>query len=181
MTANGETVNSLFAILFICKKYYKKHLTGVTISVMFSAMKNDELKYFNIETLARMTDLTRRTIRYYVQRGLLQKPEGGGRGHYYTNAHLDRINEIKRLSNQGVPLEKIKEFFSGDESAIEAPSADMKYKSFTPRVRETHWKRVQIGPDAEFSFRSGTLSEKQEKTIKNFIVSVIAEESEQDE
>ena len=68
---------------------------------------------YNIETLARMTGLTRRTIRYYVQRGLVDPPEGGGRGAYYTDSHLDSIKKIKRWSEQGVPLIHMKAKLEG--------------------------------------------------------------------
>ena len=35
---------------------------------------------FSIEDLVRLTGLTRRTIRFYVQKGLLKGPEGEKRG-----------------------------------------------------------------------------------------------------
>ncbi len=37
---------------------------------------------FSIEDLVRLTGLTRRTIRFYVQKGLLKGPEGEKRGAY---------------------------------------------------------------------------------------------------
>ena len=136
------------------------------------------MKYFNIETLAKKTGLTRRTIRYYVQRGLLQKPEGGGRGHYYTDYHLERIKEIKRLTAQGVPLEKMKEFFSGIQIAIKEPSTNLVQMHHAPVVREDHWKRIRIGPDMEVSFRAGAISKEEEQAIKNFIISIVGKETE---
>ncbi len=63
---------------------------------------------FNIDTLAQKAGLTRRTVRYYVQRGLLEPPQGGGRGSYYTEDHLRRLERIRAWSEQGVPLMHIK-------------------------------------------------------------------------
>lgn len=63
---------------------------------------------FNIDTLAQKAGLTRRTVRYYVQRGLLEPPQGGGRGSYYTEEHLQRLGRIRAWSEQGVPLMQIK-------------------------------------------------------------------------
>src|SRR5262245_22390917 len=88
---------------------------------MISVNKNDPV-YYNINTLAQKTGLTRRTIRYYVQRGLLPRPEGGGRGHYYTEEHLARIELLQRWRSQGVPLEKMKELFPGAPVVSAAPS-----------------------------------------------------------
>lgn len=79
-------------------------------------MISDKLNFYNIQALAKKTGLTRRTIHYYVQRGLLPKPEGGGRGHYYTEEHLRLIDLIQRWKDQGVPLEKMKELLSGRET-----------------------------------------------------------------
>jgi DNA-binding transcriptional MerR regulator len=68
----------------------------------------EEAGVFNIETLAQKAGLTRRTVRYYVQRGLLEPPQGGGRGSYYTEEHLRRLERIRAWSEQGVPLMHIK-------------------------------------------------------------------------
>ncbi len=131
--------------------------------------------YFNIETLAEKTGTTRRTIRYYVQRGLIPKPEGGGRGHYYTDEHLDRIKQIQRLSSQGVPLEAIKRLLSGGEDTevakdevvspmlmeIEDPGPPINHKS--------QWIRINIGADVELTFRQGALSDEDQRAIQEFI------------
>src|SRR5919109_5558528 len=79
---------------------------------MISVKKSGSVVY-NLHNLAKKTGLTRRTIRYYVQRGLLPRPEGGGRGHYYTEEHLARIELIQQWRSQGVPLEKMKELLLG--------------------------------------------------------------------
>lgn len=63
---------------------------------------------FSIEDLVRLTGLTRRTIRFYVQKGLLKGPEGEKRGAYYTTEHLEELLRIKRLSEKHVPLKEIK-------------------------------------------------------------------------
>jgi len=49
----------------------------------------------SIGELSDATGVTRRTIRFYVQRGLLPPPLGGGRGSYYTEAHLLRLLAVK--------------------------------------------------------------------------------------
>jgi len=135
--------------------------------------------YFNIERLAEKTGTTRRTIRYYVQRGLIPKPEGGGRGHYYTDEHLDRIKQIQRLSSQGVPLEAIKRLLSGGVNTevakdkvvshmfmrIEDPAPPINHKS--------QWIRINISADVELTFRQGALSDEDQSAIQEFINSRI--------
>ncbi len=131
--------------------------------------------YFNIETLAEKTGTTRRTIRYYVQRGLIAKPEGGGRGHYYTDEHLDRIKQIQRLSSQGVPLEAIKRLLSGGEETEVAKDevvSDMLMEIEDPAPPINHksqWIRINIGADVELTFRQGALSDEDQRAIQEII------------
>ena len=74
---------------------------------------------YNIETLAKLAGLTRRTIRYYVQKGLLEPPEGGGRGSYYTDAHLEQLQKTQKWSEQGVPLIHMKARVEGREGQVQ--------------------------------------------------------------
>ncbi len=81
---------------------------------------NAGMGIFNIDTLARRAGLTRRTVRYYIQRGLLEPPQGGGRGSYYTAEHLRRLERIRAWAEQGVPLLHMKALLeSGIEPAVE--------------------------------------------------------------
>ena len=41
--------------------------------------------------------VSRRTVRYYIQRGLLAAPTGVGRGRHYTQGHLDTLIRIREL------------------------------------------------------------------------------------
>ena len=134
-------------------------------------MINDKPSYYNIETLAQMTGLTRRSIRYYVQRELIPKPEGGGRGHYYTDEHLRRIEIIKKWQAQGVPLEKMKELLAQGKTEYVVRESAAEYHAL--RSSTTQWTRVSIGPDVELSFRRGVLADQDKKEIENYISSKI--------
>jgi DNA-binding transcriptional MerR regulator len=130
--------------------------------------------YYNIETLAKMTGLTRRTIRYYVQCRLLYPPKGAGRGHYYTTEHLTRIKEILRLQEQGVPLEKMKDLFSGAEPLlVESIDACAKMEERPAEFRERYLTRVNIGPEIELNFRPDLLSEEDVREIQELIISLL--------
>jgi DNA-binding transcriptional MerR regulator len=113
-----------------------------------------------------------------VQRELIPKPAGGGRGHYYTDEHLRRIDTIQKWQAQGVPLEKIKELL-GREEMIRKEIVT-KLEAITPpypipNVSTTKWTKVSIGDCVELSFRDGTLTEEDQKAIEDFIISKIQE------
>ena len=57
-----------------------------------------------IEELAGLGGVTRRTVRYYVQEGLLPAPRGVGRGRHYGPEHLDRLLAVKAMQERGESL-----------------------------------------------------------------------------
>jgi DNA-binding transcriptional MerR regulator len=66
-------------------------------------------KRYTIEELAEATGFSVRTIRYYIQEGLLDPPPGRGRGGYYFDSHLQRLRQIKALQEQGLKLSSIEQ------------------------------------------------------------------------
>jgi DNA-binding transcriptional MerR regulator len=49
-----------------------------------------------------------RTIRYYIQQGLLPAPATKGPGAHYMEEHVDRLLLIKRLQREHLPLSEIR-------------------------------------------------------------------------
>jgi DNA-binding transcriptional MerR regulator len=73
---------------------------------------------FSLDQLATLTDFPKRTIRYYIQMGLVPRPVGEGRAAHYIFDHLDRLIQIKRLARGGVSLERIRQIISGEPSPV---------------------------------------------------------------
>ena len=71
---------------------------------------------YSIESLADITGLTRRTIRYYIQEKLLAPPIGTRRAAHYTAHHLERLLAIRRLAQEGLTLEAIRRKFGGSDA-----------------------------------------------------------------
>src|SRR6266566_9115465 len=61
-----------------------------------------------IQELANRAEVTTRTIRYYVEQGVLPPPERG-RPAEYTEGHVARLALIKRLKEQYLPLDEIRD------------------------------------------------------------------------
>jgi DNA-binding transcriptional MerR regulator len=74
---------------------------------------NDNAIRHAIGELARVTGSTPRTIRYYVAQGLLPAPDGQGPGAHYGQRHLERLQLIKRLQRQHLPLAEIRTRLEG--------------------------------------------------------------------
>ena len=116
---------------------------------------------YNIETLSELSGLTKRTVRYYIELGLLTPPIGSCRGSYYTESHLNRLDQIRRLSGQGVPLTQMK--------AIICAEASKNDLSFKEEVESVRWERAVICEGVELSFKPNSLNKQELCRISNFI------------
>jgi DNA-binding transcriptional MerR regulator len=63
---------------------------------------------YSLADLARLADVTPRTIRYYVAQGLLPSPEAAGPATRYGEGHLARLRLIRRLQRDHLPLAEIR-------------------------------------------------------------------------
>ena len=65
---------------------------------------------YKVSELADKAGVTKRTIHYYISKGLLLPPEGSGVNSLYNDEHLQRILLIKKLQEEYMPLNKIREY-----------------------------------------------------------------------
>jgi len=66
---------------------------------------------YTIEELSTQSGISRRTIHFYVQQGVLPAPAGAGLGARYTADHLLRLQAVPILRQQGQRLDQIRELF----------------------------------------------------------------------
>src|SRR3712207_6391650 len=81
-----------------------------------------DVESFDLNELSEAAGVTPRTVRYYVQQGLLPSPGTRGPGTRYERAHLDRLQLIRRLQRQHLPLAEIRRRLEalGDDGVREA-------------------------------------------------------------
>lgn len=63
---------------------------------------------FLIGELAQKTNVSVRTIRYYISEGLLPAPDSRGRYTVYDHDYVERIKLIKRLKDAFLPIKEIR-------------------------------------------------------------------------
>lgn len=66
-----------------------------------------EAEELDLATLCGLTGVTVRTVRYYVQQGLLPSP-GVGPSARYGRLHLERLSLIRRMQREHLPLAEIR-------------------------------------------------------------------------
>jgi DNA-binding transcriptional MerR regulator len=67
----------------------------------------------SLDDLASLTGVTGRTVRFYIQQGLLDRPHGAKRGAFYGQRHLEQLLLIRRWTDAGLSLERIRELVAG--------------------------------------------------------------------
>ncbi len=79
---------------------------------------NEDATRYGIDELCKLVGVTRRTVRFYVQSGLLDRPHGEKRGAWYDQAHLDRLLQIRKWSAAGLSLEAIAALLEDSQSDL---------------------------------------------------------------
>ena len=77
---------------------------------------------YSIDELAALAELPRRTVRYYIQQGLVDRPIGEKRAAYYTALHLEQLLTIRKWQQAGVSLDRIREILAGPEAGTLPPA-----------------------------------------------------------
>ncbi len=110
---------------------------------------------YSIEELSEITGFPRRTIRYYIQEGLIAPPAGRGRGGFYNDSHVNDLLRIKELQEKGFSLSTIAETIkmTSQEKVI---------------LHRDVWIRYEIIPGVEIGIRRD-IEEKQHKKITELI------------
>jgi DNA-binding transcriptional MerR regulator len=75
--------------------------------------------HYNLSALSLATDVPMRTIRFYITKGLVDRPQGARKTATYTQTHAEQLITIKQLSATGMTLDGIAKVLSGDNNAPE--------------------------------------------------------------
>jgi DNA-binding transcriptional MerR regulator len=75
---------------------------------------------YALADLCVLADLPPRTVRYYVQIGLVDRPEGETRAARYGARQLEQLLLIRKWTAAGVSLERIRELLQGEQAPVPA-------------------------------------------------------------
>ena len=73
---------------------------------------------YPLADLCVLADLPPRTVRYYVQLGLVDRPQGETRAARYGATQLEQLLLIKKWTAAGLSLERIRELLHGDQAPV---------------------------------------------------------------
>ena len=102
---------------------------------------------FSIDELSTLAGLTPRTVRYYIAEGLVDRPQGEKRGAHYLRRHLEQLLLIRRWTDAGLSLERVRELIAGapeDPAPRRAPPGSIEV-----------WSRVTVADGLEVHVEPG--------------------------
>jgi DNA-binding transcriptional MerR regulator len=154
------------------KAYYstnhptKKRSVDLTVILSRHIVEGVSDKTYKLEELAEKAGTSARTVRYYVQRGLLPAPVFRGKDSAYSHEHVVRLRAIRRLQDRFLPLDAIQAELAGksleeiEEIAAGTSVATAAAKAVTdkdePRESEPErWQRFELLPGLELHVVEG--------------------------
>ena len=142
---------------------------------------------YKLDELAKAAGTSPRTVRYYVQRGLLPPPTFRGKDTAYSREHLVRLRAIRKLQDAYLPLDAIAVELEGKTAEAIERIAEGKDLPQVPSVRLSSvsrpeqattsaarpWRRLEIARGLELhvaddaSADAKALAERIMKAISN--------------
>lgn len=121
-------------------------------------MPDNDARYA-VGDLAALGGVSRRTVRYYVQEGLIPPPTGLGRGHHYGPGHLDALLRVKAMQESGQTLDDIRRSLQGRSGPVgrtaRSRSPSPALPPAEPAPAHSLWQRVSIAAGVEVHIASG--------------------------
>lgn len=122
---------------------------------------------YTLDELAALAATKPRTVRYYIQLGLVDRPDGETRAATYGARHLEQLLAVRRYQECGLSLEQIR---AGVEPGATGP------REIRPRYAGAVevWSRVTLADGVELSLEPGraSLSAEQVRRLSREIVHV---------
>ena len=108
----------------------------------------NEQRTFTLDEIASLAELPRRTVRYYIQTGLVDRPQGVGKGAFYTQHHVEQLVLVRKWQLAGLSLDKIGDVLKQQASGPLPP---------TPRRSGTVevWSHLVVAEGVEVNLEPG--------------------------
>jgi len=170
----------------------RRQLDNVPVDWHIDRMSEDVT--LSIAELAERAAVSRRTVRYYIELGLVPAPLGRGRGEHYDGRHLAAVLRVKTLQQEGLSLDEIRERRSQRDrrgrprdGAERRAAADRRAGDdrrgaagrgpWAPPPGTAAWVRQQVAPGVELHLQGARpLSEAQLSALARFLNELVIRE-----
>jgi DNA-binding transcriptional MerR regulator len=98
--------------------------------------------------------MNKRTVRYYIQKGLVDRPEGVGKGAFYSHTHLEQLLAIRKWKAAGLSLDRIQNILAGEREGADDDRPVPPPLPQKPGTVEV-WSHMHIGDGIELHIEPG--------------------------
>ncbi len=97
---------------------------------------------FSIAELEEAVGVPRRTIRYYINEGIVPPAIGQGRSASYDRTHVEALTLAKELRDRNLSISEIRQIMTADQTPQ------------PPQEPGDNWLRFELHPDLEIHLRA---------------------------
>ena len=105
-------------------------------------------KKFTLGEIAALANQPRRNVRYYIQKGLVDRAQGIGKGAYYTERHVEQLLLVGKWQLAGLHLDRIGEVL---KQATTGPLPPTPRRAGTVEV----WSHLVVADGVEVTLEPG--------------------------
>jgi len=128
---------------------------------------------YSLTELSQLVEISPRTIRFYMSKGLVDKPLGARKTAYYTDTHLQQLLTVINWQKEGLSLDEI--FQQQNQLTQKAPP------QFKPGdVQVVHRIYIADGVELNVDLLKTQLSQTQVRQLSDQIYGWLAKVSEQE-
>lgn len=109
---------------------------------------------YTMDALSEIVDLPVRTIRFYIQKGLVDRPVGARKTARYLHTHVEQCLKVKRWSEEGLSLDRIAQAMLAPPK--ELPPAPKKVGALSVTSRIHLAEGIELAVDHDLSVLSQT-------------------------
>lgn len=85
-------------------------------------MQDTSQQRHSIDEISSLVEMPLRTVRYYIQLGLVDRPIGEKKAAYYTGTHVEQLITIRKWQNAGLSLDRIREILAAPGTGLLPPT-----------------------------------------------------------
>ena len=122
---------------------------------------------YTLEELASLVDLPVRTIRFYIQKGLVDRPIGARKTARYLAQHVEQCLKVKRWSEDGLSLDRIAQALVTPPTDLPVAPRKVGELSVTSRIHLATGVELAIDHDVS------KLSQEQIRAIAEAIIPIV--------
>ncbi len=125
---------------------------------------------YSLQKVSQLVDLPIRTIRFYIQKGLVNRPDGARKSATYSDIHIEQCLKVKKWSAAGLSLDKI-------AAALTEPPLELPARKKEPgEISLVSHINIAEGIELCIDANTSTMSQEKIRELANHLIQYLESE-----